>query len=122
VTGNGQIFVVPTSVAVSPSTEFTININQKADFTTTGTYVTIEFDKNLLQIESVDRAPAFSRQGAAFVAGVVKLDASGMPAGQQTLVEAIADANQNTGSLRDVSRITRLARITSTPARTRSSS
>jgi hypothetical protein len=93
----GSIFVVPTSVAVSPSTDFTININQDANFTTTGTGTNIEFDPSLLQITAVDRAEPFTRPGASFVAGVVPDGGT-----QQTLAQAIAEAN-TTGLLKKVS-------------------
>jgi hypothetical protein len=99
--GKGSVYVVPESVDVSPNTDFTVNINQTADFSTTGTQTNIDFDPNLLQVLGVDRAPAFAKPGASFVAGVVKLDASGNVAGQQTIAEAIAEANQ-TGTLRNV--------------------
>jgi len=89
--------VVPASVAVSPNTDFTININQDANFTTLGTGINIEFDPSLLQITSAERAEPFTRSGASFVAGVVPVGGT-----QQTLVQAIAEANQ-TGLFKKVS-------------------
>lgn len=88
VRGSGSLVIVPSTLSVSPNTEFTININQTANFTTTGTGTNIEFDKNLVQIVSVEKAPAFARAGNAFLAGIVKSDGK-----QQTIAEAIAEAN-----------------------------
>lgn len=104
--GSGSIVVVPASVAVSPNTDFTININQNANFTTLGTFMNIEFDKNLLQIVSVERAPAFTRAGSSILIGIVKCavdDPQCAKGGkQQTGGEAIAEAN-GTGVLMNVS-------------------
>ncbi len=93
----GSIGVVPATLAVSPNTEFTINLNQDANFTTVGTGTNIEFDPTLLQVVDVQRAEAFARQGASFVAGVVPVGGT-----QQTIAQAIAEANQ-TGLLKKVS-------------------
>ncbi len=94
--GKGSIFVVPDALSISPNTDFTLAINQNADFTTLGTQTNIEFDKSLVQVQSVDRGPAFTRQGAALLVGVV--DDGGH---QQSTADAIAEAN-STGVLKNV--------------------
>ncbi len=95
--GAGSIFVVPDSLSVNPDTDFTIDVNQAADFTTVGTQTNLEFDPNVVQVTSVDRGPAFTRSGGALLVGTVDNQHK-----QQTTAEAIAEAN-STGVLKNIS-------------------
>jgi hypothetical protein len=94
--GAARLFVVPALASVPPSTDFVLNVNQEAPFTTAGTQTDIVFDPALVQITNVERGPAFTRPGSVFVVGVVNAALQ-----QQTLAEAIAEAN-STGRLRNV--------------------
>lgn len=73
---------------MDPNTEFTVEIDQAANFSVTGTQTDVQFDKNLLELISVQK-------GAAYADGV--LIGGIFP---QTLTDAIVEANA-TGHLKN---------------------